>query len=106
MTSGSEEWINPGAIAAARETVGIVKHFVDHPDEVRVEIREGAMRVTVELYTHPRDVGQVIGRNGHLSTSLRAFLSAIAGRHKTRIDFDYVTEEENKRRQERARTTA
>jgi len=110
MTSGSDVsekgWDNSEAIHAAREAVGIVRHFVDHPEEVKVDVREGAMRVIVELHTYPRDVGQVIGRNGHLMASLRAFLSAIAGRYKTRIDFDYVTEEENKRRQERARTTA
>lgn len=75
----------------------IVRHFVDHPDLVEVNVRPGAYRLAVELYTHQDDVGQVVGRNGYLSTSLRAFLAAFAGKHRIKIDLDYVTEEDNAR---------
>lgn len=89
--------INPEIIAAAKEIVMIVRHFVDHADQVEVNVRPGAYRLAVELYTHPEDVGQVVGRNGYLSTSLRAFLAAFAGKHRIKIDLDYVTEEDNAR---------
>lgn len=82
--------------------LGIVRYLVDHPDDVHINIRKGEFRVGVELYTNPSDVGQVVGRNGYLGTSLRAFLSAIAGKHKVKIDLDYITEEDNARKREAA----
>lgn len=83
--------------AAIHDIVGIVRHLVDHPDEVKVTIRDGKYRIVVELETAPSDVGYVVGRSGYLATSLRAFLSALAGKHRLRIDFEYVTEEDNAR---------
>ena len=89
--------ISPEIISAAKEIVFIVRHFVDHPDEVEVNVRPGAYRLAVELYTNAGDVGQVVGRNGYLSTSLRSFLAAFAGKHRIKVDLDYVTEEDNAR---------
>jgi hypothetical protein len=89
--------VTPEVIAAAKEIVGIVRHFVDHPDKVEVRTRPGTYRLAVELFTDPSDVGQVVGRSGHLSCSLRSFLAALAGKNRIKIDFDYVTEEENAR---------
>ncbi len=84
------------------DIVGIVRHLVDHPEDVEINIRPGAYRLGVELYTNPKDVGQVVGRNGYLGSSLRAFLAAVAGKHKIKIDLDYVTEEDNARRKQPA----
>jgi predicted RNA-binding protein YlqC (UPF0109 family) len=95
--------VTPEVMAAAQEIVGIVRHIVDHKDKVEVRVRPGTFRLAVELFTDPADVGQVVGRNGHLTSSLRSFLSALAGKHRIKIDFDYVTEEENARRDAEAR---
>ena len=89
--------VGPDIVAAVKEVVGIVKHFVDHPEKIEVNIRPGPYRITAELYTHPDDVGQVVGRNGYLMSSLRAFLAALAGKHRIKVDLDYVTEEDNAR---------
>jgi len=89
--------VGPEIILAVQEVVGIVRHFVDHPDDVEVNIRPGPYRITAELYTNPKDVGQVVGRNGYVASSLRAFLAAIAGKYRIKIDLDYVTEEDNAR---------
>jgi len=97
--------VGPEVIAAVQEVVGIVRHFVDHPDKVEVNIRPGPYRITAELYTHPRDVGQVVGRNGYVASSLRAFLAAIAGKHRIKIDLDYVTEEDNARNSSKDRAS-
>jgi len=84
---------------AAKEIVSIVRHIVDHPADVEVRVRGGEYRMGLELFTNPLDVGQVVGRSGHITTSMRSFLSALAGKHKIKIDFDYVTEEDNARRE-------
>ncbi len=89
--------VNEEVHEAIRAVMGIVQHLVDHPAEVEINYRPGAYRVGIELYTNPKDVGQVVGRNGYLGTSLRAFLAAIAGKHKVKINLDYVTEEDNAR---------
>lgn len=90
--------VGPEIIGVVREVVEIVRHFVDHPDEVEVIVKPGPYRVTVELYTSADDVGQVVGRSGHLKASMRSFLAAISGKYRIKIDLDYVTEEDNARR--------
>lgn len=90
--------LNPNEIKdAIMEIVGIVRHLVDHPEDVEINIRPAKYRYTVELYTNPKDVGQVVGRSGHLGASIRSLLSAVAGKNKIRVDLDYITEEDNKR---------
>lgn len=89
--------VNRDVQSAVMDVMGIVKHLVDHPEEVEINMRPGKYRLGVELYTNPSDVGQVVGRNGYLGTSLRAFLAAIAGKHKIKIDLDFITEEDNAR---------
>lgn len=91
--------IDEKLLDAIKNIVMVVRYFVDHPDDVQVNVRPGPYRVTVELYTNPEDVGQVVGRHGHLSSSLRSILAAVAGKHRIKIDLDYVTEEDNARRQ-------
>jgi predicted RNA-binding protein YlqC (UPF0109 family) len=98
--------VGPEVTTAVKEVIMIVRHFVDHPDDVEVNIRPGPYRITAELYTHPRDVGQVVGRNGYVASSLRAFLAAIAGKHRIKIDLDYVTEEDNARSSAKDRASA
>lgn len=96
--------VTSDAMDAAKEIVSIVRHIVDHPGDVEVRVRPGSYRLAVELFTNPADVGQVVGRSGHLTTSMRSFLSALAGKHKIKIDFDYVTEEDNARHDVDSRT--
>lgn len=98
--------VTPEVLAAAQEIVGIVRHLVDHPDRFVVSVRPGTYRVAIELVTDPADVGQVVGRSGHIASSVRSFLAALSGKHKIHIDFDYVTEEDNKRREEEERSAA
>jgi|GEM_PF-2757491 len=98
----SKTRIDQSVIDAVKEIVMIVRHFVDHPEDVEVNVRPGPYRITVELYTHARDVGQVVGRNGHVASSLRSFLTAVAGKHRIKVDLDYVTEEDNARRAQKS----
>jgi len=79
-----------GFVAAA------VKLVVNHREQVVVEVVACSNRLIVELHTHPDDVGQVIGRNAHLISSLRSFVAAFQGKVGTHMDLDYVTETENK----------
>lgn len=93
--------VNESIMDAVRDVMGFVRYIVNNPNDVEIHIKPGPYRITAELYTNPSDVGQVIGRNGHVVASLRSLLSAIAGKNKIRINFDYVTEEDNFRKSAR-----
>lgn len=73
----------------------VVRAIVDHPEDVVVNMRPGEMRLLAELHTNPRDVGPVVGRRGHVASSIRSIISAFAGKNRVNVDFDYVTEEDN-----------
>lgn len=91
--------VSSDVIDAIREVVMICRHFVNNPEEVMVDIETRGYSVLVDLRTNPNDVGQVIGRNAHLMSSLRSFLAAISGKNGVTIILDYVTEEDNQRGQ-------
>lgn len=75
----------------------ICKVLVDHPDDVKVKVYIRGQRLFVDLETNSNDVGQVIGKNGHLKSSMRSFLSAIGGKYNVKPDLDYITERENRK---------
>lgn len=93
----TEERINDEIIVAIGDVMGVVKHLVDNPDEVRFDIQAKGYSIMVFLYTAHKDVGQVIGANAHLVTSIRSLLTAIAGKHKVKVTLDFVTEGDNRR---------
>jgi predicted RNA-binding protein YlqC (UPF0109 family) len=80
--------------------VGIVQGVVDHPEDVEVNIVPASYRLLAELHTNVRDVGQVIGKSGHVVDSIRSIMSAYGGKHGVKVDLDFVTEQEkmNKRK--------
>lgn len=94
--------VNQETIDAIREVVMIVRHLVNNPDQVKVDIECQGYSILAVLKTNPRDVGQVIGRNAHLINSVRSFLSAIAGKNNVRAVLDYVTDEDNRRETKRS----
>lgn len=89
--------INDSVISAIEDIVGVVRHLVDNPDKVEINIRRGPYRVVVELFTNSTDVGQVVGKNGHVITSFRSLLAAFAGKNNIEVNLDYITEQDNAR---------
>jgi len=58
----------------------IVKHLVDHPDQVHVNEVDGERTVVFELRVGPGDMGKVIGRRGQTAKSLRTLLAAASAK--------------------------
>ena len=93
-----------GKIGIAQETLDrlrdllthIVSEIVDSPEEVSVSVVPASYTVLVELHTSSRDVGQVIGRQGSVVSGLRSILASFGGKHRIRVDLDYVTEQRNR----------
>ncbi len=54
----------------------VVKAFVEHPEEVRIELVRKSDSTVLELKVSPDDLGKVIGRQGRTARALRALVSA------------------------------
>jgi predicted RNA-binding protein YlqC (UPF0109 family) len=95
------EGIPAEVVAQLKDLIMVVARLVvDHPDAVEVHVVPAAYRLIAELHTDPRDVGQVVGRNAYLITSLRSFVAAFSGRVGIKMDLDFVTEHDNARDRE------
>ncbi len=63
----------------------LVRGIVEHPDDVRVDLRSGKRGRTLEVHVHPEDLGRVIGRSGRTARALRTVVGALGGRD-VRVD--------------------
>lgn len=79
---------------ALKDLIGVVKLFVDHPDDVQVNVIPAAYRLVAELHTNPEDVGQIVGKEGHLISSLRSMVVALAGKHRIQMNLDFITDKD------------
>lgn len=64
----------------------LVRGIVDHPDEVRIDTRDGHRGATLEVRVHPEDLGRVIGRSGRTAQALRTLITALASGERVRVD--------------------
>jgi predicted RNA-binding protein YlqC (UPF0109 family) len=72
----------------------IIRHIVDHPDDVAiVESREND-RMIFTLHVHPEDMGKVIGKQGRIIRAVRDLVKLMAA--KERVYADVVLSEEEK----------
>ena len=58
----------------------LVRGIVDHPDDVRVDLRTQRRGRVLEVRVHPDDLGKVIGRGGRTARALRTVMGALGGR--------------------------
>ncbi len=71
----------------------IAKQLVNHPEEVRVELKvEEGERERYLLYVEPSDRGKIIGRQGRTIKSFRILVGAVAARQGRRASFDIYDE--------------
>jgi uncharacterized protein len=70
----------------------LVRGIVEHPDEVRVDLRTQRRGRVLEVRVHPEDLGKVIGRGGRTARALRTVMAALGGRG-VRVDLVDVDRE-------------
>ncbi|EXX85422.1 hypothetical protein BG53_08410 [Paenibacillus darwinianus] len=69
----------------------IARALVDHPEEVRVDMREEPRGTVYSLSVHPEDIGKVIGKQGRIAKALRTVVSSAAPKDRRRIIVDIVS---------------
>ncbi len=68
----------------------MVKSLVDVPEEVSVNVVEGAKSTILELRVSPDDIGKVIGKQGRIAKAIRTILSASATRDGRRATLEIL----------------
>jgi len=68
----------------------VVKHLVDHPESVAIELEEKDNKHIFKLKVAEGEIGKVIGRRGQTATSLRVLLKAVAAKEGKRAVLDII----------------
>jgi uncharacterized protein len=69
----------------------IVKHLVDHPESVAVELEEKENKHVFKLKVGDGEIGKVIGRRGQTATAIRILLKAVAAKEGKRAVLDIIS---------------
>lgn len=64
----------------------VVQALVDNPADVRTERVVDEMGVLITLHINPKDMGQVIGRQGQTAKAIRTLLRVVGAKHKARVN--------------------
>ena len=75
----------------------IVKALVDSPSDVSTSRSVDEMGVLITLKVNPKDLGQVIGRQGQTAKSIRTLLRVVGAKNQARVNLK-IEEPEGRRR--------
>ena len=75
----------------------VVKALVDTPEAVQAERTVDEMGVLITLKVDPKDLGQVIGRNGQTAKSIRTLLRVVGAKNQARVNLKIYEPEGNRR---------
>ncbi|MFC7061235.1 KH domain-containing protein [Halobacillus seohaensis] len=68
----------------------IVTPLVDHPEEIKVNVKEEESKIVYHLTVHNEDVGKVIGKNGRIAKAIRTVVYAAGSDSQKRIYLDIM----------------
>lgn len=69
----------------------MARALVDHPEDVRIEVREEERGTVYALSVHPEDVGKVIGKQGRIAKALRTVVASAAVKEPGKVIVDIVS---------------
>lgn len=81
----------------------LIKAFVNHPEEVKVERNIDEMGVLLTVKAHPQDVGLIIGRKGSTARAIRLLMKIIGLKNHARVNVKI--EEPQSKKSNEAQTT-
>ena len=82
----------------------VLTPVLEHPDALRIEVKEDGRKRDVFIHAEPKDRGRIIGKSGRMISSLRTLCQAAGDKIGLRVNVEIFEEEEERRahRPERA----
>jgi predicted RNA-binding protein YlqC (UPF0109 family) len=77
----------------------LIKSIVDNPDDVKIERRIDEMGVLLSLKVNPKDMGNVIGKQGQTAKAIRSLLRIVGIKNNARVNLK-IEEPENSEHKE------
>jgi predicted RNA-binding protein YlqC (UPF0109 family) len=68
----------------------LITSLVDHPEDVRVDVKHSGEDTTYEVTMHAEDVGKVIGRQGRVIKAIRTLVRSVAQVDGTHVDVEIM----------------
>lgn len=69
----------------------IAKALVDHPEDVRVDVKEDDRGTVYMLSVNSSDIGKVIGKQGRIAKALRTVVSSAAVKSQKRVMVEIIS---------------
>lgn len=76
----------------------LVKALVDHPEDVTIVKKVDEMGVLLSLKVNPKDMGQVVGRQGATANAIRSLLRIVGVKNHARVNLKIEEPEGSTRR--------
>ena len=64
----------------------VVRHIVDDPDSIRIEVEERRRGIELHLNVAPDDMGKVIGRRGRVAQAMRTVVRAAGAKDGVEVN--------------------
>jgi predicted RNA-binding protein YlqC (UPF0109 family) len=80
----------------------VLTPMLDHPEELRVEVKGEGKKRDVLLHAHPKDRGRIIGKSGRMISSLRTLVKAAGEKSGLILNLELFEEEGERPRRESA----
>ncbi len=84
----------------------VLSPMLDHPEALRVEVREAGRKREVVIFAEQVDRGRIIGKSGRMISSLRTLVQAAGEKQGLVVNLELFDEDEKDRpRRDRHDTT-
>jgi len=77
--------------------IDVLSPVVEHPEALRIEIKDEGRKRDVFIHAEPKDRGRIIGKSGRMISSLRTLCQAAGEKGGLRISVEIFEEEDERR---------
>lgn len=75
----------------------VLTPILDHPEALRVEVKEEGRKCEVFIHAEPKDRGRIIGKSGRMISSLRTLCQAAGEKAGQRVNVEIFEEDDERR---------
>ncbi|MCD6094338.1 KH domain-containing protein [bacterium] len=83
----------------------VVKSLVDYPEDVKVERKVDEMGVLLSLRVNPKDMGQIIGKQGTIARAIRSLVRIVGLKNHARVNLKIEEPEGGKEEKKEEKST-